>query len=66
MKREIGIAKAGARKEKKAAQSAEERADAIARLVQGLGGFTDVERNAVVREIMQECRWDGTELFLRL
>ena len=66
VKREIGIAKAEARKGKKAEQSIGARADAIARLVQGLGCFTDVERNAVAKEVIQECRWDGSELFLRL
>lgn len=66
VRRELELSRAEARKSQRAEKSAQERAAEIARLVRGLDGFTDVERNGIVREIVQECRWDGTELFLRL
>lgn len=65
LKREIETAKSAARRNQNAVKSAEEYAAEIARLIRGLEGFSDVERNAIVRELVKECTWDGTNLFLR-
>lgn len=66
IKREIEIARADAKKERRVEKTAEAKAAEIARLIQGLDNFSATDRNAIVREVVQECRWDGTELFLRL
>lgn len=66
VRREIEMARAKARKDQRIEKSAEGCAADIARLIHGLEGFTDVERNNIVKKIVRECRWDGTELFLRL
>ena len=65
LKREIETEKSAARRNQNAVKSAEEYAAEIARLIRGLEGFSDVERNAIVRELVKECTWDGTNLFLR-
>lgn len=65
LKREIETAKSAVRRNRTAVRTAEEQAAEIARLVRGLGGFSDVEKNAIVRELVKECTWDGTTLFLR-
>ena len=31
--------------------------------MQGLDNFTDVERNEIIREVVQECTWNGETLF---
>lgn len=66
VKREIDIIKSNIRKDKNTIKTAEERAAEIARLMQGLDGFSDIEKNEIVREVVQECKWDGNILFLRL
>lgn len=66
VKREIDIIKSNIRKDKNTIKTAEERAAEIARLMHGLDGFSDIEKNEIVREVVQECRWDGNILFLRL
>ena len=63
---EIEIAKAEARKNKDVVRTLEDRSAEIARLVSGLDGFSATERNEIVREVVQECTWDGETLFLRL
>lgn len=65
-RREIEVTKAAIRHEKNTARDVRERAGQIADLIHGLDGFSASEKNAVVREIVQECRWDGSEFFLRL
>lgn len=66
IRREIEIAKAKAKKERKIEKSTEAKAAEIARLIQGLNNFSAADRNAIVREVVQECTWDGETLFLRL
>lgn len=66
IKREIEIARADAKKERKVEKSAEAKASEIARLIRGLDSFSATDRNAIVREVVQECTWDGETLFLRL
>lgn len=45
--------------------SSEEKANEIAEIMKNLSGFSKTEKNAVMREIIKECSWDGTSLFLR-
>lgn len=66
VKREIDIIKSNIRKDKNTIKTAKERAAEIARLMHGLDGFSDIEKNEIVREVVQECKWDGNILFLRL
>ena len=65
-RREIEITKAALRHEKNTIMDAKERAGQIANLIHGLDGFSASEKNAIVHEIVQECRWNGNEFFLRL
>ena len=65
VRRELDILKLDMRRNSDMARTAEGRAEEIARLIRGLDGFSDVERNAIVREAVQECTWDGETLFLR-
>ena len=66
VKREIEVVKTTIRKDQNTIKTAEEKSGEIARLMQGLDGFSDIERNEIVREIVTECKWDGEILFLRL
>lgn len=65
VRREIEIEKSNARREKNFKKAATECAAEVSRLIRGLDGFTDKERNEIVREILSECTWDGETLFLR-
>ena len=38
----------------------------IAKLIHGLEGFDDKEKNAIARAVIQECTWDGERLFITL
>lgn len=64
--RELEIAKAETRRQQGRAQSAEQRTQEIAHLVSNLDGLSSLERNAIAKDIIQECTWDGDTLFLRL
>ena len=64
--REIELAKSEARRSASAAQSSSERAQEIARMMRSLSGLSADEKNAIVREVVRECTWDGQTLFLRL
>ena len=66
VKREIEIAKADARKIQKEQKSAEARISEITCLIHGLDTFSAADKNKIVREVVQECTWDGETLFLRL
>lgn len=66
VKREIELTKASLQRENKSICTAEERAGEIGRMIRGLDGFTDAESNEIVREVVQECTWDGETLYLRL
>lgn len=66
VRREMELVKTNTRRNQNTMKTAEERAAEISRLMHGLEGFTDVERNEIVRNIVQECKWDGKTLFLRL
>lgn len=66
IKREVEIAKVRERNKKKTEKSIETKAKEISRLIQGLDGFSAEDRNAIVRDVLKECKWDGEKLFLRL
>ena len=38
----------------------------ISKLIHGLDGFDDKEKNAIARAVIQECTWDGERLFIKL
>lgn len=65
LKRERIIVLEKERKKKEMVKSAEEKAGEIAALINGMDGFSDAERNMIVKKIVKECTWDGKELFLR-
>lgn len=65
VRREIELVKSRIRREKNIAKTAEDCAAEVARLIRGLTGFSDKERNEIVREVLSECKWDGDTLFLR-
>lgn len=64
--REIEIAKTEARRSAASARSSVERSEEIGRMMRSLSGLSADEKNAIVREVVQECTWDGQTLFLRL
>ena len=64
--REIEIAKTEARRSASAEKTSAERSQEIARMMKSLSGLSADEKNAIVREVVQECTWDGETLFLRL
>lgn len=64
-RRELELLKLNMRRSNNIARTAEGRASEIARLIRGLDGFSDAERNVIVRDAVQECTWDGETLFLR-
>ena len=64
--REIEIAKSEARRSASAEKSSAERSEEIIRMMRSLSGLSADEKNAIVREVVQECTWDGQTLFLRL
>lgn len=66
LKRERNLAMAEERKRQNLEGAAEHKAAEIAKLMHGLDGFSAAEKNAIVRDILKECVWDGTELFITL
>ncbi|MFK7722858.1 hypothetical protein ACI3EW_01840 [Pilosibacter sp. HC1M1C21] len=48
------------------AKDAKATAAEIAKLIHGLDGFDDKEKNAIARAVIQECTWDGERLFITL
>ena len=64
--REIEIAKTEARRSAASARSSADRSEEIGRMMRSLSGLSADEKNAIVREVVQECTWDGQTLFLRL
>ena len=47
-------------------KTAEAKAKEVEGLIRGLDGFSAVRKNEVVKRVLKECTWDGSELFLRL
>ena len=48
------------------AKDANATAAEIAKLIHGLEGFDDKEKNAIARAVIQEFVWDGERLFVTL
>lgn len=65
LKRERGLAESIMRNSASSAKSAEEKAADISRFIHGLNGFNAQEKNEILRNVIQECTWDGNELFLK-
>ena len=65
LRREIELARHDMRKSKKNISTAEERAAEISKFICGLDGFSAAEKNTIVKDVVQECAWDGDTLFLR-
>lgn len=66
LKRERNLAIAEDRKNLNIVETAEQKAEEISKLMHGLDGFTAFEKNAIVRNILKKCVWDGTELSITL
>ena len=66
LQRELEIEKAALRRDEQKKKDLADRAREIGDLMRGFDALSDSERNSVVREVVQECKWDGTSLFLRL
>lgn len=64
--RNIEILKAEERKSAKYIKSTAERSEEIAKMMRSLSELSADEKNAIVKEVVQECTWDGKTLFLRL
>lgn len=66
LKRERNLAMAEDRKQTVMKESVEQKTAEIAKLMHGLDGFSASEKNTIVRDILKECVWDGTELSITL
>lgn len=64
--REIEILKTEERRSAASSRSSVERAEEIRRMMHSFSGLSADEKNAIVREVVQECTWDGQTLFLKL
>ena len=66
LKRELELAKAEKRKADLKGRSLDAKAQEIGNLVRAFDSLPAADRNGIVREVVQECTWDGETLFLRL
>lgn len=66
LKRELELAKTEKRRADVRSQSLEEKTKEIGNLVRAFDALSAKDRNAVVREVVKECTWDGETLFLKL
>lgn len=66
LKREQAIALSEDRKRSAAQQSVQERARAISEKLKNFDEFTATEKNAIAREVLKKCTWDGESLFIEL
>lgn len=66
LKREQAIALSEDRKRSAAQQSIQERARAISEKLKNFDKFTATEKNAIAREVLKKCTWDGESLFIEL
>ncbi len=64
--RELELAKMDRNRQQSRKKTMEQRVQEIAKLVRGLDGLSSFERNEIVRDVVQECTWDGDTLNLRL
>ena len=66
LKRKLKLAKAEKRKADLKGKSLEAKAQEIGNLVRAFDSLSAADRNGIVREVVQECTWDGETLFLKL
>lgn len=66
LKREAALAEMESHRAAASAKDAKATAVEIAKLIHGLEGFDDKEKNAIARAVIQECTWDGERLFITL
>ena len=66
LKREASLAEMESHRAAASAKDAKATAAEIAKLIHGLDGFDDKEKNAIARAVIQECTWDGERLFITL
>lgn len=62
LKRERSTINAEIHKQSVLKQSSEDKAQQICCMMKGLDGFTAEEKNNIIKDILKECVWDGTEL----
>lgn len=66
LRRELESAKAAKRKAEAQNLDIESKTEEIKKFVRDFENLSASERNAVVREVVKECRWDGETLYLKL
>lgn len=66
LRQQIAAAQAADREQKASAASEKAKAAKIRELISGLDGFSDRERNEIVRSVVKSCTWDGETLFILL
>lgn len=65
VRREIEVEKAKCRESRNATKTLETKAKEVEGFIRGLEGFSATQRNEIVKKVIRECTWDGSELFLR-
>ena len=66
LKRELELARTKKRKAEMNGRNLQDKAQEIGNLVKAFDSLSAKDRNAVVREVVKECTWDGETLFLSL
>lgn len=66
LKRERAVINVEIKKRDELNESAEGKAQHIQNVMKGLNGFTAEEKNRIMRDILKECVWDGSELSIVL
>ena len=66
LKRELELARTKKRKAEMSGRNLQDKAQEIGNLVKAFDSLSAKDRNAVVREVVKECTWDGETLFLSL
>ena len=64
--RKIAELQAEERSSKESEEDAEEKQSKISKFMEDFERFTADERNAIARDFIKECTWDGKTLFLKL
>lgn len=66
LRHEYSVSVTERRKIKTAQKTADDKAREISRLLHDFDNFTAAERNAIVRDVVKECIWDGETLSVTL
>lgn len=66
LKRELELARMEERKNQEKKKTAEQTAAEIGKMIRGLDNLSASDRNAVIKEVVKECVWDGETLYLKL